>query len=107
MQLQYRFCDQLAARTPVGLGRNGEAITKYDTSFGERWQNDLVNVLSTGSEHEGHFSERRKARGSGVQQHVANLFPSSGAARFARAGDGQAQGAESEGKVVHLPACAA
>src|SRR6266852_1326795 len=94
MQMQYRSCAQLAASPLVSLGRIGEAIAKYDSSFGERWQNDLVNVLSTGSEHEGHFSERRKARGGGVRQHVSNLFARSGAARFASDGDGEAEGAE-------------
>ena len=55
MQLQNRLRAQLAASTLVSLGGIGEAIAKHNAPFGERGQNDLVNVLGAGSEHERHF----------------------------------------------------
>jgi hypothetical protein len=66
-----------------------------------------VNVLGAGSEHERHFGERRKARSGGVQQHVANLFARSGAARFARNRDGEAVGAQGTRQLLDLRALAA
>ncbi len=107
MQLQHRLRAQLAACTLVSLGRIGEAIAEHNASFGERGQNDLVNVLGAGSEHEGHFSKRRKARGGGVQQHVANLFARIGATRFAGDGDREAVGAQGTRQLLDLRTLAA
>ena len=107
MHLQHRLRAQLAASTLVSLGRIGEAIAEHDASFGERGQNDLVNVLGAGSEHERHFRERRKSRGGGVQQHVANSFARGGAARFAGDGDGEAVGAQGTRQFLDLGALAA
>src|SRR4029077_4794549 len=65
------------------------------------------NMLGAGSEHEGHFGERRKSRGGGVQQHFANLFAGGGAARFASHGNRKAVGAQGTGQFLDLSALAA
>ena len=66
-----------------------------------------MNVLGAGSEHEGHFSERRKARGGGVQQHVANLFACGGSPRFAGDDDRVAVRAQGTRQLLDLSALAA
>jgi len=107
VHLQHGLRAQLAASTLVSLGRVGEAIAEHNASFGERGQNDLVNVLGAGSEHEGHFRKRGKSGGGGVEQHFANLFPCGGAARFAGDGDGEAVGAQGTRQLLELRALAA
>jgi hypothetical protein len=66
-----------------------------------------VSVLGAGSEHEGHFSERRKARRGGVEQHFTNLFAGGGAPRFARDHNGKAVGAQGTRQLLDLRALAA
>ena len=107
MHLQDRLGAELAASTLVSLGGIGKAIAEHDASFGERRQNDLMDVLRAGGEHERHFGERRKSRGGGVQQDVANSFASLSAARFAGDGDGEAVGAQGSREFLYLGALAA
>src|SRR5450755_3132046 len=107
MHPEYRIPAQLAASPLVSLGRIGEAIAEYDTSFGKRGQNDFMNVLGAGSKHERQFCKRRKSRGGGVQQHVANLLAGGRASRFAGYGDRETVGAQGSCQFLDLRALAA
>src|SRR5208282_4952146 len=78
-----------------------------DASFSEGGQNDLVNVLGAGSEHEGHFSQRSNSRGGGMQQHLANPFARGGAARLAGYGYRDAMSAQGACQLLDLRALAA
>src|SRR5208337_4360474 len=107
VQLQHRFRSQLAASTLVRLGRIGETVAEHDASFGEHRQNDLVNVLGAGSEHERHFRERRKSRGGGMQQHIANLFARASSSWLTGNGDRKAVSTQRTRQLFSLGALAA
>lgn len=104
VQLERRFDAQLAASALVSFGGIGEAVAKNDASIGEGRQNDLVDVLGAGSEHERHFRKRREPRRGRVQQHVAYLFTRGCAARFAGDSDGEAVGAQGPRQFLDLRA---
>lgn len=81
-----KFKNHLRPKLPptplIGLRRVGKAITENDLAGIESRQNDLSDSLCAVGKHEGHFRQRRKARGPRVEDKRADPVARSGAARL-------------------------